>query len=49
MTQSTILGISTWAYLPYCVFNIACPCMSILLGIIGYKIYKRETATSSAN
>lgn len=49
MTQSTILGISTWAYLPYCVFNIACPCMSIQLGIIGYKIYKRETATSSAN
>ena len=49
MTQSTILGISTWAYLPYCVFNIACPCMSILLSIIGYKIYKRETATSSAN
>lgn len=42
MTQSTVLGVSTLTYLPYCVFNYVSPFMSILIAAIGYKIYKRK-------
>jgi NhaC family Na+:H+ antiporter len=31
MTQSTVLGVSTFAYLPFCFFNIISPLMSILV------------------
>ncbi|MDR1937429.1 MAG: Na+/H+ antiporter NhaC [Tannerellaceae bacterium] len=41
MTQSTILGISTFTYLPYCFFNLLSPLMSILIAATGYRIYKR--------
>ncbi|MDR1919285.1 MAG: sodium:proton antiporter [Tannerellaceae bacterium] len=41
MTQSTILGVSTFIYLPYCFFNLLSPLMSIFIAGIGYKIYKR--------
>lgn len=43
MTQSTVLGVSTVAYLPYCFFNIISPLMSILVAAFGYKIFKKET------
>ncbi len=39
MTQATILGISTIAYAPYCFFNIISPIMTILIAVLGYKIY----------
>lgn len=42
MTQSTVLGVSTLTYLPYCVFNYVSPLMSIFISAIGYKIYKRK-------
>ena len=38
MTQATVLGISTFTYLPYCFFNILSPLMSIFVAAIGYKI-----------
>jgi NhaC family Na+:H+ antiporter len=38
MTQSTVLGVSTFAYLPYCFFNIISPLMSIFVAYTGYKI-----------
>ena len=31
MTQSTVLGVSTLAYLPFCFFNILSPIMSIII------------------
>jgi NhaC family Na+:H+ antiporter len=40
MTQSAILGVSTFTYLPYCFFNILSPMMSIVIAITGYKIYR---------
>ncbi len=40
MTQSTILCTPTIAYLPFCFFNILSPLVSILMAIIGYKIYR---------
>lgn len=42
MTQSTVLKVPTLEYLPYCVFNILSPLMSILNAAIGYKIFRRE-------
>jgi NhaC family Na+:H+ antiporter len=38
MTQSTILGIATITYLPYCFFNLISPLMSIIIALTGYKI-----------
>jgi NhaC family Na+:H+ antiporter len=32
------LGIPTMLYLPFCIFNIASPIMSLLLGFTGFKI-----------
>jgi len=40
MAQSTILGVATLTYLPYCIFNLVSPLMSILIAAIGYKIYR---------
>ena len=40
MTQSTVLGVSTFTYLPYCFFNIISPLMSIFIATIGYKIFR---------
>ena len=42
MTQSTVLGVATLTYLPYCIFNLASPIVSILVAAIGYKIKKRN-------
>ena len=38
MTQSTVLGVSTLTYLPYCFFNILSPLMTIFIAAIGWKI-----------
>ena len=42
MTQSTVLGVATVTYLPYCLFNILSPIISIFIAAIGYKIVKTE-------
>lgn len=42
MAQSTVLGVATLTYLPYCIFNLASPLMSIIVAALGYKIYKRD-------
>ena len=41
MTQSTVLGVATFTYLPFCFFNIISPLMSVLVAMTGYKIYRR--------
>ena len=41
LTQSTVLGVPTIAYLPYCFFNILSPMMTILIAAAGWKI-KRQ-------
>lgn len=38
ITQSTVLGVATLSYLPFCVFNYMCPIMSIVIVHLGYKI-----------
>lgn len=38
ITQSTVLGVATLAYLPCCIFNILSPLMTLLLAWTGFKI-----------
>lgn len=38
MTQSTVLGVPTLTYLPYCFFNLLSPIMTIIVAAIGWKI-----------
>ncbi len=38
MTQSTVLGVPTLTYLPYCFFNLLSPLMSIFVAAIGWRI-----------
>ena len=42
MTQATVLGVATWTYLPYCIFNLVSPLMSILVAAIGWKIKRKK-------
>ena len=37
MTQSTVLGVPTLAYLPFCFFNYISPLMSIIITSIKVK------------
>jgi len=39
-TQSAILGVATFAYLPFCFFNLISPLMTIAYGYFGIKIKK---------
>jgi NhaC family Na+:H+ antiporter len=49
MTQSTVLGVSTFVYLPYCFFNLISPLMSITVAVAGYKIKKAISAEHTAD
>lgn len=40
VTQSTVLGVATLTYLPYCIFNIASPLLSLLFAWTGWKIWR---------
>lgn len=38
VTQSTVLGVATLTYLPFCIFNLLSPVMTMILAWTGYKI-----------
>lgn len=38
VTQSAVLGVATVAYLPFCIFNLMSPLMSIIMAMTGFKI-----------
>ncbi|RMG19477.1 MAG: Na+/H+ antiporter NhaC [Bacteroidetes bacterium] len=38
--QSSVLGVATLTYLPFCFFNILSPIMTVIVGFAGYKIAK---------
>jgi NhaC family Na+:H+ antiporter len=38
--QSTVLGVATFTYLPYCFFNIISPFMTVFIAFAGIKIAK---------
>lgn len=41
LTQSTVLGVATLTYLPYCFFNFLSPITSVLVAAIGWKIHRK--------
>lgn len=36
--MSGTLGVATFAYLPYCFFNLVCPVISVIYGFLNFKI-----------
>ena len=38
VAQSGILGVATWTYAPYCIFNWLSPLMTLLVAALGWKI-----------
>ena len=42
LTQSTVLGVATLTYLPYCFFNLLSPVTSIVVAAIGWKIKRKK-------
>ncbi|MCR4602395.1 MAG: sodium:proton antiporter [Prevotella sp.] len=48
MTQSTVLGVPTLTYLPYCFFNLLSPLMTILMAAIGWKIVRKQPEVEQA-
>lgn len=43
VAQSTVLGVATLAYIPYCIFNLLSPIISIFVAAIGWKIRRIES------
>lgn len=40
ITQSTVLGVSTFAYLPYCIFNYMTPLIGLAVAAFGWGIQR---------
>ncbi len=40
MTHATVLNVATLSYLPYCIFNILSPLMSIIIAATKWKIHR---------
>lgn len=38
VTQSTVLGVATLTYLPFCIFNLLSPLMTLLMAWTGFRI-----------
>ena len=41
LTQSTVLGVATLTYLPYCFFNFLSPLTSVIVAATGWKIKRK--------
>ena len=46
--MAAALGVATLAYLPFAIFNITAPIMSLILGFTGFKIQRIEPAEAQA-
>ena len=49
LTQSTVLGVATLTYLPYCFFNLLSPVVSISVAAFGWKINRRKVNIENSN
>jgi len=38
VAQSGILGVATWAYAPYCIFNWLSPLMTLTVAALGWNV-----------
>lgn len=45
LTQSTVLGVPTLTYLPYCFFNLLSPIVSIFVAAVGWKVYRKASCS----
>lgn len=43
--MSAVLGVATFSYLPFAIFNIASPLLTILFGFIGFRILRTAKPT----
>lgn len=48
VAQSSVLGVATLAYLPYCVFNYLSPLMSLLIALTGFRIRSTQCLVHNA-
>ncbi len=49
MAQSAVLGVATFTFLPYCIFNIASPIISFLVALTGINIKKNPVSETSCD
>lgn len=42
LTQSTVLGVPTLVYLPYCFFNLLSPLTTMVVAAIGWRIRRKQ-------
>ena len=47
VAQSGILGVATWAYLPYCIFNWISPLMTLTVAAMGLRIKRLSEAKAN--
>lgn len=47
LVQSTVLGVATLTYLPYCFFNLLSPITSIVFAATGTGIRRKDVATNA--
>lgn len=48
MTQSTVLGVPTLVYLPFCFFNYLTPLVSCAVAALGWKIKRNPTSETAS-
>ena len=46
LAQSSVLGVATWTYAPYALFNIISPLMTVLFAIMGWKIRRIPSSST---
>lgn len=47
--QSSVLGVATLAYAPFCFFNIISPFMTLLFGFLGIRIARQEKSSPTSS
>lgn len=48
VAQSGVLGVAVGTYLPYCIFNLVSPLMTMLFGFMGWKIRRFDPPQASS-
>ena len=43
--MSAVLGVPTILYLPFCIFNLMSPILTVIYGFTGFKILRVPPAT----
>lgn len=46
VTQSTVLGVSTFVYMPFCLFNILSPIITMVMAWSGWRLHAKPAQTT---